>query len=190
MNKKITALAAAVVIIATGLFLWAKNNKAVFIDEPSNSIKTGDILVSKEGWRTYVDSAGRFEISFPEKWAITANQNTFNIIPDETNDPFYAPIAIGVRDNSANQSVKDWFVENYPLNEDDLKDFHKTNLSGAEEALVWSRMSTDFTIYEYYGKKDGKIYTFSLMDIQQNIENENAMMKAIVSTFKFIGSPF
>lgn len=180
MKTRIIVVLLLILVIAGGTIYWFQKNKDITPDT--------NLQISTNDWRAYQNKEYGFEIKLPKTWSVTAQNDGFLINPDipGPRDSFYAPTQLSIWDNKENLSIPDWFLKNYPKNEKDLNNFSSINIDSSDTAMAWYHENDSLKTYTYYIKKGDKIYEFSLTDIQENLANENEMMKTIVSTFKFI----
>ena len=163
----------------------------IVIDDDISIVENDDNSeIDISDWKTYQNEEFGFEIKHPENWEVTTGEDeswhkdVFYITGHSIKDPFYAPIAITVRSNEKRLSIKEWYQEYYPNGDvsrlQEVK-FDKTN--GMRKLSLWSDGLDGF----YFSNKD-KIYSVSIMDLQENAENQIMMNEKLLSTFKFIES--
>jgi hypothetical protein len=190
-NKIILIVAILIFLIAGFLFLTKDKNKQNFNPSLSEldkvSINTGD-------WQTYKNTQYNFEIKGPKTWEIKPNSDSglldgegaFLWFKPDINNDFYAPVSMTVLDNSGNLSIAKWFLKNNKKYTVGPKNFIEIKIPTAEEAVaVYIDFSNGQGLYKYYVKKNGKIFSFDLLDAGSNIMNEDAMINTIVKTLKF-----
>jgi hypothetical protein len=175
-----------ILIIASGMVYLFSNNKNNVVIQESVLTQSDNGPSSFADWQVYQNKEYGFEIKLPKTWSVTVQDSGFFLNPDVPGprDSFYAPIQMSIRENKENMSISNWFLKNYPKNKEDLKNFSTIRIDSNEDAMVWYHKNDSFKIYTYYIKNAEKIYEFSLADIQEDLVNENEMMKTIVSSFK------
>lgn len=199
MNKKVLILVLTVILVLViSAVVFGLNKKPLIepIIENTTPIETSTTTqkissgINTSNWKTYTSEKGNFSISYPQNWNLELKENGFYIVSNDLRnalkDPFWAAIDISIRENKDNLFIEDWYIKNYPKNIEDIRDFIKISIIGADEAVERQIKIYSPPSYNYYIKKGTKIYQFTLLDLQENIENENKMMKTIVNTFKFI----
>ncbi len=150
----------------------------------------------KTSWKTHTDERYSFSIMVPEKWFTHETESGLQVDTDtqqsDSDSEYFAPFKVEViKLNDANQEVLGWlhlneFYENYhqpvTLNTSKVKDIKITNadeivafVAGELESKKW---------HNYYVRRGNVMYKFSLTNLGWNLNDSDAMLKSIVSTFE------
>ena len=157
-------------------------------------VSDDDVLkIDTSDWKTHRNEEFGFEMRYPEDWDIFIEEYESRwhetvlgriVISGSAKDPFYAPLSITIRSNEEKLSIKGWYQKNYPNGDiSRLQEvrFDKTN--GIRVLSLWSDGLDGF----YFSNED-KIYSVSIMDLQENAENQIMMNEKLLSTLEFIKS--
>ncbi len=143
--------------------------------------------IDTTNWQVYTNDQYGFLIKVPQSWSVIEQGTSFWINPDVPGprDSFYAPLSLLIIENSTKLSIVDWYLENYPQNQSDVKNFEMFKIDQGISATVGYLSNDQNKVPFYYVGKEDKIYVFSLMDLQDDLIKEKMMMKTIVESFKF-----
>lgn len=160
--------------------------------------------IDKNDWQTYKNDYYGFEIRAPKSWSIKSSNKTgllenenstdistpnlLAILPGANSDPaFYAPIHLYVKNNPNNLSIIDWMREAYSNDSSNWQErLAKLEIPTTEEAAaLYMGGLYGPGVYDYYIKKDNKIYYFGAVDSNSDMINGDAMMYTIVKTLRF-----
>ena len=159
-----------------------------------SSVVEDDSKIDTSDWKTYSNEEFGFEIKYPEDWYTVTEKHeprwhktVLGVVyisgPGDIKnpDPFYAPISITIRNNEERLSIKKWYQKNYPDgNISRLQEVKFDKTSGMRKLSLWNDGLDGF----YFSNED-KIYSVSIMDLQENAENQIMMNEKLLSTFKF-----
>jgi hypothetical protein len=147
------------------------------------------IKIDQNGWQTYKNEKYGFEIRAPKDWTMTLTASDKSLldggslqISQATYGSFDIPIDLWAVKNNDNLSIKDWYLKSYPKDQGDVKNFVSINIPTSEEAVAYYQPGS---VYSYFIKKGDLIFGFNPMEVGSNVLDEEAMMKAIVFSFKF-----
>ena len=162
------------------------------LDDMDNSVEDNDISeIDISNWKTYRNEEFGFEIKYPEDWSISVGEYEPRwhetvlgrvVISGSIEDSFYAPLSITIRSNGEKLSIEEWYQKNYPKDDSsrlqEVK-FDKTN--GIRKLSLW-----DDGLDGFYFSNEDKIYSVSIVDLQENAGNQIMMNEKLLSTFEFI----
>lgn len=161
--------------------------------------------IDKSDWQTYKNDNYSFEIKGPKSWNIKLNNKLGLLGNTDPNDHAgnylffqpslndyklngYVPFELGAQDNPENLSITDWMLKTDPVNNSRWQEgYIKLEIPTAEEAVAfYVSNSYGEGTYNYYIKKNKKMFSFQWMDINPDgMKNSSAMMNAIVKTLMF-----
>jgi hypothetical protein len=153
------------------------------------------IKIDKSDWQTYENKQYGFKISAPKGWAVSLtssdkslqNGGSLEISPKSGGD-FDVPINLSVSENINNLSLKDWIIKAYLSQGASAENLNKVEIPTSEEVMSFYFQDSIYgRSYSYFIKKENLIYEFDPMSVGMgsNILHEDAMMKAIIETFRF-----
>jgi hypothetical protein len=148
------------------------------------------VKIDESDWQTYKNKQYGFEISAPKDWTIklTASNGTLmstlgSLQIYSTNDnniQSEIPIDLSVEEDDKNLSIEDYYSGTGVKSENLIK----INIPTSDEAVAVRSQDSPVT-YSYLVKKGKLIYEFDPMEWGSDILHGDAMMKAIVETFRF-----
>ena len=196
------SIVAAILVLSWAVFI--KSGSVIPIQSPvvsdeeivsdgieDNRMEDDDVLADDiSDWKTYRNEEYGFEIKYPEDWGVSIGESKpwhkgalgVVYITGDTKDPFYAPIAITTLGNKKRLPIKKWYQEYYPKGDGSrLQEVKFNEVNGMRILSLWLDGLDGF----YFSNED-RIYSVSIMDLQENAENQIMMNEKLLSTFKFI----
>ncbi len=165
------------------------------ISQHPTVVEIDAVKIDKNDWQTYENKQYGYKISAPKDWIVSftssdkslQNGGSMQIFPKSSGD-FDIPVNISASENVSNLSLEDWIIKAYSSQGAKAENLNKVDIPTSDEAMsFYSQDSIYGRSYSYFVKKGNLIYEFDPMTagMGSNILNEDAMMKAIVETFRF-----
>ncbi len=141
------------------------------------------VKIDKNNWQIYKDEKYGFEISAPAGWNFTGKLDLLNgtelLIMPNSDEKFNAPTAIGIIHDTSSPEV--WLKKYRQEAKDNPAQIMEINIPSSDGAFV----GLSHGIYGAYVKKGDDVFGFGAMDLNSDLLDQYAMMKAIIETFRF-----
>ncbi len=178
---------AVIILVGSGLRITRKESLLdIWLASRRGVSPTPEVLATPTpdptaDWETYTNEKYGYLIKYPSQWEVTEGKELRQVvISGDIGDLYYAPLSIQVYENTKKLSIEDWAKEfgweNIIPKFTDIKIDSKL-------AVRWK---DSLGVLNFIVQNDDKIYNFSPLEVQENIENQNLMMEKILSTFKFL----
>ena len=156
--------------------------------------------IDKSNWQTYSNAQYNFEIKGPESWTIKPQveadlMESFGVdgpfgnflsFQPKDNDDFYAPMSMYIENNPDNLSIIDWMSKKDSRNDSKWQEnMFRLDIPTTDDSAAFYIPLGTKGIYHYVIKKGDKIFSFDLVDSQEDVTKGDAMMSAIVKTLRF-----